>query len=246
MNARPIIAITMGDAAGVGPEVLAKVLSINVLPQICRPIVIGDLGIMKRAAAIIGADIRWQVIDRPDDITENAIGIIDLHNIGERFQPGRISADIGKASMEYIETAARLAMAHKIDAMVTAPINKEATMLGGYADVGHLEYLARLTGTKEYATMLVSGRLRTVHLTTHHSLRDACNMVTRERVVARLKLSHSAFMGWGFAKPIIGVAALNPHGGEGGMMGREEIDEIAPAVKEARDRRYRCPGSFSG
>jgi 4-phospho-D-threonate 3-dehydrogenase / 4-phospho-D-erythronate 3-dehydrogenase len=244
MNARPIIAITMGDAAGVGPEVLAKVLTVKELLAICRVIAIGDLGVMNKAAAMAGVNISWQAIYNPEEAKDNAINIIDLRNVDAHFQPRRIAANIGKASMEYIETAARFAMEHKIDAMVTAPINKEATMLGGYADVGHLEYLARLTGAKEYATMLVSGRLRTIHLTTHHSLRDACNMVTRERVVARLKLSHSSFVGWGFPRPIIGVAALNPHGGEGGMMGREEIDEIEPAVKEARDGGIDARGPF--
>jgi 4-hydroxythreonine-4-phosphate dehydrogenase len=131
-----------------------------------------------------------------------------------------------------------------VGAIVTAPINKEATVLGGYADVGHLEFLARITGSKEYATMLVSGKLRAVHLTTHHSLAEACRMVTKARVVGRLKLTHDSFRKLGFTSPRIGVAALNPHSGEGGMMGREEMDEIAPAVEEAKAGGMDARGPF--
>jgi 4-hydroxythreonine-4-phosphate dehydrogenase len=117
---------------------------------------------------------------------------------------------------------------------VTAPINKEATRLGGYGDVGHLEFLARLTHAREYATMLVSGLLRVVHLTTHYSLKEACALVTKERILARLKLTDSEFKKWGVTRPRIGVAAMNPHGGEGGLFGSEEITQILPAVKAAQ------------
>jgi 4-hydroxythreonine-4-phosphate dehydrogenase len=132
----------------------------------------------------------------------------------------------------------------EVEALVTAPINKEATKQAGYGDVGHLEFLARLTGATEYATMLVTGKLRVVHLTTHHSLRDACSLVTKERVLARLKLTHDSFRKWGFEHPCIGVAALNPHGGEGGLFGTEEIEQIIPAVKEAQGLGIDARGPF--
>jgi 4-hydroxythreonine-4-phosphate dehydrogenase len=135
--------------------------------------------------------------------------------------------------MEYLEMAMQLAMNHEITAMVNAPINKEATMLAGYTGLGHLEYMAQATRTKTYATMLATGNLRCVHLTTHYSLKEACDRVKKDFILSRLILTDESFRQWGFGKPVIGVAALNPHAGENGMFGREEIEEITPAVKEA-------------
>ena len=157
-----------------------------------------------------------------------------MHNLDPKdIQIGKISAACGRAAMEYIQKAMELSLSKEINAMVTAPINKEATMLAGYEGLGHLEYLAKATKARVYATMLASGNLRCVHLTTHFSLRDACDKVKKQRIVDYLKLTDENFRQWGFGKPIIGVAGLNPHAGEDGMFGREEIDEIAPAVKEA-------------
>jgi 4-hydroxythreonine-4-phosphate dehydrogenase len=134
--------------------------------------------------------------------------------------------------MEYIEKTARLAIAGELAAMITAPINKEATIQAGYGDIGHLEFLARITSAKEYATMLASGQLRVIHLTTHYSLREACDHVTKENILGKLKLTDSSFKRWGFENPRIAVAALNPHGGEGGILGREEIDELSRVGSE--------------
>jgi len=128
-----------------------------------------------------------------------------------------------------------MALAREVRAIVTAPINKEATIQASYGDVGHLEFLARLTHATEYATMLVTGPLRVVHLTTHYSLKEACSLVTGERIVAKLRLIQDTFRQWGIALPRIGVAALNPHAGEGGLFGLEEIEQIMPAIKEARE-----------
>jgi len=146
---------------------------------------------------------------------------------------GQISAECGRASIEFLEMAMQLALNHEITAMVNAPINKVATMLAGYTGLGHLAYMAQATKTKTYATMLSTGNLRCVHLTTHYSLKEACDRVKKDFILSRLILTDESFRQWGFGKPVIGVAALNPHGGEGGMFGREEIDEIAPAVTEA-------------
>jgi len=120
-------------------------------------------------------------------------------------------------------------------ALVTAPISKEATRLAGYMEMGHLEYLAHLTGATRYATMLATQKLRVVHLTTHHSLSDACKLVTKERITTMLNLIHDSFQNFGIERPRIAVAALNPHAGEGGLLGSEEIEEIWPAIKYARD-----------
>jgi 4-hydroxythreonine-4-phosphate dehydrogenase len=189
-------------------------------------------------------------INRVGDISHaegglEAIDILDMRNLdGDAVVFGHVSAACGKAAMEYIAEAARLALNSEVKAIITAPISKEAAALGGYADVGHLEFLARLTNAREYATMLVSGQLRAVHLTTHHSLAEACKLVTRARVASRLKLTNESLTRWGFESPRIGVAALNPHAGESGMMGREEIDEITPAVIEARSNGIDASGPF--
>jgi 4-hydroxythreonine-4-phosphate dehydrogenase len=238
LEKRPIIAITMGDAAGVGPEVIIKALSNKTVFDICRPLVIGEAVSIERVARITGRQTRLHPVGTPTEVHGDytAPDILDMHNLaGEKVVFGRVSADCGRAAMEYIAEAAHLALEGQVQAIVTAPINKEAAGMAGYVDIGHLEYLARLTGATEYATMLVSGHLRAVHLTTHHSLVEACARVKRNRIVGRIKLTDSSFRQWGFGHPRIGVAALNPHGGEGGIMGREEMDEIIPAVKEAMD-----------
>lgn len=246
---RPVVGITMGDAAGIGPEVVAGALLSGEVQRLCRPLVIGEMKVMQRAAALAAGGLRFRRTMAAGDAegTPGIVDILDLQNLDTGAAVfGRVSGACGRAAMEYIAEAARLALAGKVGAIVTAPINKEATALGGYADVGHLEFLARTTGAKEYATMLVSGRLRAVHLTTHHSLAEACSLVTRARVLARLKLTHESFRKWGFPAPRIGVAALNPHGGEGGIMGREEIDEIIPAVQDAITCGIDARGPFPG
>ncbi|OGO36151.1 MAG: 4-hydroxythreonine-4-phosphate dehydrogenase PdxA [Chloroflexi bacterium RBG_16_57_8] len=246
-DTRPVIAITMGDAAGIGPEVVARALLSEDIHRICRPLVIGETGVMERAASLAGREVRFRRVNLAAEVegTHGTVDILDMRNLDVgKVVFGRVSAVCGKAAMEYIDEAARMALQGEVGAIVTAPINKEATALGGYADVGHLEFLARITGAREYATMLVSGRLRAVHLTTHHSLAEACTLVTKARITGRLKLTHDSFRQWGFERPRVGVAALNPHGGESGLMGREEIDEIIPAVEEARAGGVDARGPF--
>ena len=244
---RPVIVITLGDVSGIGPEVVAKALKSPEMYSLSRPVIIGARVAVRQALSLVENEAEIKVIRSPEE-ARGDFGIcelIDLNNLAERdLVYGRVSAACGKAAMEFIAEAARLASQGKATAMVTAPINKEATALAGYSDVGHLEYLARVTGSKEYATMLASGTLRVVHLTTHHSLIEACSLVTKERVLARLKLTHDSFSHWGFDRPRIGVAALNPHGGEGGMMGKEEIDQIIPAVKVAVSQGIDARGPF--
>jgi len=235
---RPIIVITMGDAAGIGPEVIVKALSSKKIYDICRPLLVGAGVIISETIKLLKSPVKLNPIEKIDEVKGRfgTIDLLDLHNLDwKEVITGKICKACGKAAMEYIEAAAKLVLQEKVKAIVTAPINKEATKQAGYGDVGHLEFLARLTHTTEYATMLVSGRLRVVHLTTHYSLKDACALVTKERILAKLKLTDSSFRKWGVAHPRIAVAALNPHGGEGGLFGTEEIKEIAPAVKAAQD-----------
>ena len=233
---RPIIAITIGDPAGIGPEVVVKALTDQSIYRMCRPLVIGESNTLKAATKLVKNHFIMNPVAQAADAAGKSgrIDVLDMHiPEWDKVKIGQVSAECGKASMLYLETALQLALNKEITAMVNAPINKEATMLAGYTGLGHLEYLAQVTKTKTYATMLATGNLRCVHLTTHYSLRDACDKVKKDFILERLKLTDASFRQWGFGQPIIGVAALNPHGGENGMFGREEIDEIAPAVQAA-------------
>jgi 4-hydroxythreonine-4-phosphate dehydrogenase len=202
---------------------------------------------MSDVVRLLDSPLRLHPVDGVDDLQGRygTIDLLDLHNLNpEEVITGKVCVACGKAAMEYITIAAELAFKNKVKAMVTAPINKEATKQAGYGDIGHLEFLARISHTTEYATMLVSGTLRVVHLTTHYSLKDAGSLVTKERILARLKLTFESFRTWGIPGPRIGVAALNPHGGEGGLFGPEEIEQIIPAVKEARNLGIDARGPF--
>jgi 4-hydroxythreonine-4-phosphate dehydrogenase len=244
---RPIIAITMGDAAGIGPEVIVKALLSKEVYSVCRPLVIGEGSVIREAIKLASKPLACHSVQTIAKVEGKlgAIDLLDLNNLeAGQVTLGQISGACGKAAMEYIMEAVRLALKGEVKAVVTAPINKEATKLAGYRDVGHLELIARLTGATEYATMLVSGPLRVVHLTTHHSLRSACNLVTKKRILARLKLTHESFQRWGIDHPRIAVAALNPHAGENGLFGSEEIKEIGPAVREAQRISIDARGPF--
>ncbi len=244
---RAIIAITMGDAAGIGPEVIVKVLQLKEIYGICCPLVVGEASIVQEAIELVNSPLKLHPVKTADELKGQfgVIDLLDLHNLDRKeVIIGQVCGACGRAAMEYIAKAADLALQGEVKAIVTAPINKEATIQAGYGDVGHLEFLARLTRSTEYATMLVTGALRVVHLTTHHSLRNACDLVTRERILAKLKLTHDSFRQWGIERPCIGVAALNPHGGEGGLFGTEEIEQIIPAVKEAQSLDIDARGPF--
>jgi 4-hydroxythreonine-4-phosphate dehydrogenase len=237
----------MGDASGIGPEITVKALLNPRIAEICRPLVVGDGDVLLQTINSLETSLALNHVDSVPDIFDRSgtVNILDLDNLEQDdVVTGKVCRACGKAAMEYIEKAAGLIMKKKAAALVTAPINKEATIQAGYGDVGHLEYLARITGVKEYATMLVSGSLRVVHLTTHYSLKEACKLVTRGKIMGRLRLTHDAFRKWGIARPRLGVAALNPHGSEGGLFGSEEMDEILPAVQEARTKGIDARGPY--
>ena len=217
---KPLIAITMGDAAGIGPEVVAKALMSQDIFDICRPLVIGEKVAMHNAIDLIKWKARLHVIHSVEDVSgqNGVIDLLDLHNLEEKdILVGQICPACGKAAVEFIIKAAQLALHHEVSAIVTAPINKEATRQAGFGELGHLELLAHYTNAKEYATMLVSDPLRVVHLTTHYSLKEAVSCINEELILARLKLTQESFQTWGMEHPRIAVAALNPHGGEGGI-----------------------------
>ena len=222
---------------------------------LCRPVVIGSVWAMQDAAELAakaagGTPLRVLMIASPDQAAGvfGTIEVLEPYKLRrEDVRQGEVSAECGKSSVEYIEEAARLALAGKIVAMATAPINKEAVHLAGYEqDIGHQEVLARMTGAKVTATMLIAGKLRVAHLSTHKPLRIACEYVRTANIVEKLELTHKCMEDWGIPQPRIAVAGLNPHGGEGGLLGREEIDEIAPAVAEGRERGIDARGPYPG
>jgi len=234
---RPIIGITMGDAAGIGPEIIDKALSKKEIYEITCPIVIGDASVLEDALKVAKVQIKIQPVKNPSSarFEHGVVEVIDLKNIClSELKMGQVQAMAGKASVEYVKKAVEMAQRGEIDAIVTAPLNKEAINLGGYDYAGHTEILADLTKTKDYAMMLLAGKLRVVHVTTHVSMIQACSLIRKERVLTTIRLTHDAMLKLGLQDPKIAVAGLNPHAGEGGMFGDEEIKQIYPAIEEAK------------
>ena len=235
----------MGDPCGIGPEVTAKALSQPRVYERWRPVVLGSADALRAAIETAGNGVSARAVRSVGEASgePGAIDVLDPENLDYgSLAPGELSAEAGRASVEWVLEAGELAASGAVRAIVTAPINKEACGLAGYEDVGHMEIFQRQTGAAEVATMLMAEELRVVHLTTHRSLRAACDYVTRENVLAKVELTHRSFEEWGFDSPRIGVAALNPHAGEGGLIGHEEAAEIAPAVRDARSRGIEAVG----
>ena len=236
---KPAIAITMGDPCGIGPEVVVKALADPRVYASCRPLVVGSIYAMQRAVELTRLPLRINELSDPATAGRDpqVVDVIDINNLNpEDITVGQISPACGKAAMEWVTRAGELAVAGIVAGLATAPLNKEAASLAGYESIGHMELLQELTGAKTVATMFLARNLRVVHLTTHRSLRLACDYVKQERILEFLQLTHDSFVSWGFPHPKIGAAALNPHGSDGGLMGHEEAEEIAPAVAAARER----------
>lgn len=238
MNNKKIIGITMGDPASIGPEITVKAFADPSLYQLCRPLVVGDAGVMEAALPIAGhEELRIHRIQNVSDALF-AFGTIDVLDMGlidvSHLQRGQVSAECGDAAFRYVTKVIELAMAGEIDATVTNAFNKEAVNLAGHHYSGHTEIYAELTGTKNYTMMLAHENLRVVHVSTHVSLREACDRVKKQRVLDVIRIADQACRDLGIEKPRIGVAGLNPHSGEHGLFGREEIDEIIPAIETAQ------------
>ena len=237
MTFKPLIAITLGDPSGIGPEVVAKALMRPGIYERMKPFVIGTVREMEAAARLTGSTIRVTSIESPADVNgqPDLIEVLNADGYEDaEFPIGENSVKSGSASHAWVERAARLCIDCEVDAMATAPVNKESWQMSGSLDLGHQEVFRRLTGSDYVATMLVSGELRCMHLSTHKSLRDACDYVTTDNVLRAVRLTNEHFNRWGFPKPRIAVAGLNPHASDNGLIGREELEEIAPAVAAAR------------
>ena len=235
-DVRPIIGITMGDPAGVGPEIIAKAFDGGALLERCRPVVFGDAGTIRQACGFIGCSDEIRSITNVGDavFAPGVIDVFDLRNVEvSQLRLGEVSAMAGRAAFEAIKAAIEHALDGRVDAVVTAPINKAALHLAGHDFPGHTEIFAHFAGTDDYAMMLAEGDLRVVHVSTHISMRQACDAVSRDRILKVIRLAHDACKGLGIAKPRIGVAALNPHAGDNGLFGDEEQQHIAPAIEAA-------------
>lgn len=226
----------MGDAAGIGPEVVLKALSDKSLRTICLPAIIGDASFLQRAADKLGLRLDFSDASMGLNSDSERICVFDLANLPDDIVAGEESGITGKASAEYIETAVTLWKEKKIDAIATAPISKKAIALGGYDFPGHTEFLASLTGTGKFAMSFFAEKLRVVLLSTHISLRDALDLVKKDALVDLIKFS-SAELSKLLGKNVrIAVAGVNPHASEGGMFGGEEAAEIVPAIRECVEK----------
>jgi 4-phospho-D-threonate 3-dehydrogenase / 4-phospho-D-erythronate 3-dehydrogenase len=226
----------MGDPAGIGPEVVLKAVGEEEVRLVCQPVIIGDAQLLAHTARTLdlqcGYDITRVGEPIPDELNEPLIYHLD--NIGGFVEPGIESGAAGKAAAGYIEAAVELCAAGSVDSIATAPINKRALFLGGYSFPGHTEFLAHLTGTEEYAMAFVAANLRIVLLSTHVPLAEAIRMVERDRLIRTINLAHRELRRWGIDRPRLAVAALNPHGAEGGLFGVEEASEMLPAIEACR------------
>jgi 4-hydroxythreonine-4-phosphate dehydrogenase len=234
---KPIIGITMGDPAGVGPEITCKMFAEKSIYNFCRPLVVGDSASLREGMKVGKVTLELNSIKKVSEgkFVPGTIDVIDLHNVDmSSLKMGEPQAMAGKACVEYIKRAVELASAAEIDAIVTGPINKKAMNMGGYKYSGHTELLADLTNTKDFAMLLVTGPLKVIHVSTHVSLTEAIRRVQKERIVTVIKLADQALKDLGIPRPRIAVAGLNPHAGEDGMFGNEEIDTITPAIEAAK------------
>ena len=234
---RPVIGITMGDPASIGPEITLKALNNPSIYEQAKPLVVGDLGMMYKARETVGLkNLKFHKISQVSEALFE-YGTIDVLDMGlvdsEKLELGKVSKEAGEAAFQYVVKVIELANKGKVDATVTNAFNKEAINLAGHHYSGHTEVYAEYTGTKSYTMMLALGDLRVVHVSTHVSLREACDRVKKDRVLEVIRIANDACKQLGIKNPKVGVAGPNPHSGEGGLFGREEIEEIIPAIEAA-------------
>ena len=234
----PRIGITMGDAAGIGPEISLKAVADKNIGKFCLPIIIGDARFLRQTAKDLGLEIEFEIIGENDEIPPDSDKTIiyDLNNITSEIVLGEESGAAGKASAEYIEAAVKLCQENKIDAIATAPISKKALSLGGYNFPGHTEFLAHLTNTKDFAMSFFGGNLRVVLLSTHISLLDAISLIKKDNFIELILFTNRELSKLLNRKVKIAVAGLNPHASESGMFGTEEESEIIPAITECHEK----------
>jgi len=236
-NRRPTIVVTMGDPAGIGPEIAVKSLLRPEIYGVCKPVLIGDLKILRKTIEQLKVNVKFEAVRSPRDAEgkTGTIEVIDLRNIdAEKLEIGKISAEAGRASIEYVEKAVEYALRREAEALVTAPINKKAINLAGSSHIGHTELIAALSGVKEPLTMFWVRGTRIFFLTRHIPLKDALKAVKKEKIKETTVKIDEALRKIGIKEPRIAIAALNPHASDGGLIGKEEEREISPAVEEMK------------
>ncbi|CAN5563556.1 4-hydroxythreonine-4-phosphate dehydrogenase PdxA [soil metagenome] len=243
----PLIAVTLGDPAGVGPEIVAKTFADPQFSESNRALVIGDETILERAINLLDLSLNLNVISRPEE-GDFGTGVVDLIPVGELPEDlpfGKLDEMAGAAAFEYVKKATELALEGEVKAVCTAPLNKEAMHLGGYKYPGHTEILADLTDTKDYAMMLVAEDLRVIHVSTHVSLKEAIERAQPERELTVIHLARDALLKLGVSEPRIAVAGINPHAGENGLFGNEDAERIRPAVEQAVEEGIEVSGPWA-
>ncbi len=236
MNTDPILAVTMGDPVGIGPEITARTFATAAPDVAARGLVVGDPAVLRRAIEVCALDLKVHAVDTVADarFAPGVVDVVDTHALDAELTWGEVDERAGRSAVAAIEGAARAAMDTEIDAVVTGPINKEAIWAAGSQHLGHTEMLGALTGSATPQTMFVVRELQIFFTTRHMALRDAIDGVTRDSVAHAIEASWAALQVYGYDEPRLAVAALNPHGGEGGNFGDEEIEHIAPACEDAR------------
>ncbi|HTN22025.1 MAG TPA: 4-hydroxythreonine-4-phosphate dehydrogenase PdxA [Pelobium sp.] len=242
---KPIIAITMGDPASIGPEIAIKALLKKEIYEICNPLIVGDAGVFQNIIDLLKLNATINIIS---DVKEAKFelgkpDVLDQHNVNvDELVLGEISAMCGEAAFQSVKKVIELAMAKEVDATVTGPINKKSINEAGHHFAGHTEIYAEFTGTKKYAMLLVEENMKVIHVSTHISLRQACDLVKKERILEVTELLYNGMKSLGETNLKIGIAGLNPHAGDNGLFGTEDDLEILPAVEEAKRLGYDVEG----
>lgn len=247
LNNKPVIAITMGDPASIGPEVAVKALAKSEIHEICNPLIVGDAKVIQKTLDELKVGKNINIISDIKDakFETNEINVFHLELVDvEKLEMGKVSATAGEAAFQSVKKVIELALDKKVDATVTAPLHKESINLAGHKFSGHTEIYAHYTNTKKYAMLLVEENFRVIHVSTHVSLRNACDAVKKDRIIEVIELISDACKSFGIENPKIAVAGLNPHAGDGGLFGDEEINEIIPAVKRAKELGLNAEGPF--
>lgn len=237
MSRKTFIAVTMGDPAGIGPEIIARVFGEGKVFSLCRPVVVGNTRVMRKIVRELGVDLDIRSIPslRSAAPEKGRMDVLNTENVDmAKHRWGKPSAASGRAVVDYIKQATALALNEEVAAIVTAPINKEMMNAAGAAYGGHTELLADLTKTRNYGMLFVGGGMNLILVTIHHALKDVPRLIKKQQILRTIRLADQAMRTLGIDRPRIGVAALNPHASEGGLFGHEEMDEIIPAVLEAR------------
>jgi 4-hydroxythreonine-4-phosphate dehydrogenase len=234
---RPLIGITTGDPAGIGPEVAVKSLQVPELFDLCRPFIIGDAGVIHHTLSFLKGDATINVLSEPKTgmYTSGTIDLLDMQNVDfSKLQKKQISRMTGNASLEYIYKAIDLAIDNTIDAIVTGPIHKKAIHLAGCRFAGHTEIFSDRFGIQAFSSMIIVDNFRVMHVTLHTSLKNAIADLSKDRILSMIRLAHHSLMEMGIGNPRIAVPGLNPHSGDDGLFGDEEANIIEPAIEAAK------------